>query len=293
MNEILHKRIEMQVIALAHQSIQRIQIRIESATRKWWFFLILLLMQMLPSFTTEPISPEEIGLVVGAVLSEGIVYDVSFLFPVFKLLAIFMIASVFIMKNRVSKLFSVYAGFFYCIVAVLQNVAFTEEFGFAVVTVNLLMFFLVAISWFWEAVAQKNDLSVPQLDYSRTWVIPLAILALWYPINLDTMVLDFNPILFLTSMGGLAFCLMTPMFLSVLIIFYPTINIATMRITSSVGIVISFYNILVNFIMLPESLFWNGILHIPLIVISVYAFILSIRQKTPVQVPTVLESVIV
>ena len=280
------------MIVLAHERIQGIQLRIESATRKWWFFLIVLLMQLLPTFTTVPISPEDAGWVVGAVLSEAIVYDVAFLFPVFKLLAILMIASVVTMKNRVSRYFSVYVGVFYGLAAVLQSVAFTEEFGFAVLTVNLVMFFLVAISWFWEVIAQKNDLGAPQLEYSRTWVIPLAILAFWYPINLDTMMPDFNPILLLTSMAGLAFCLMTPVFLSVLIIFYPTINIATMRITSIVGIVISFYNILVNFIMFPELLFWNGILHIPLIVISVYAFMLSYRQITPVQVRMVLESVI-
>jgi hypothetical protein len=271
------------------EDIEKTQSRLESVTRKWWFFLLLLLMQMIPPITSEPVSPEQAGLVIGAVLSQAIVYDLSLFFPIFKLLSILMIASVFILKNRVTRIFSVYAGVMYVLFAFLQSIAFTEEFGFALVTANLLMFLMVAMTWFWDAVAQRNDLEAPQYESSRVWVIPFAVLAFWYPINLDTMMLDFNPLLFLTNTASLAFCMMTPVFLSVLIFFYPNINIATLRMTSSIGIVISFYNILSNFIMFPELLFWNGILHIPLTIISIYAFILSLRYKTTQQLGTPME----
>ena len=258
-----------------------IQKRIESITQRWWFFLILIIMQMLPPYTIEPVSPEQAGFVIGAVLSEAIVYDLSLFFPVFKVLSILMIALVFILKTRVSRIFSIYVGIMYVLFAFLQSIAFTEEFGFAVVTVNLVMFLMVAMSWFWEAVIQKNKLETPQLERSKIWVIPLAVIAFWYPINLETMLLDFNPLLLLTNVASLAFCMMTPVFLSILILFYPNVNIATMRLTSLIGIVISFYNILTNFIMFPELLFWNGILHIPLMIITVYAFVLSIRHRMP------------
>jgi hypothetical protein len=270
---------------------EKIQKRIESATRKWWFFLILLLLQMLPPFTSEPVSPQQAGLVIGAVLSQAIVYDLSLFFPVFKILSILMIASVFTLNNRVSRIFSVYVGVMYVLFAFLQSIAFTEEFGFSLVTVNLLMFLMVAVIWFWEAVTLKNNLEAPQFERSRVWVIPFAVMAFWYPINIDTMMLDFDPLLLLTNEASLAFCMMTPVFLSILILFYPNINIATLRVTSSIGIVISFYNILTNFVMFPELLFWNGILHIPLTIISVYAFTLSIRHRIPGQLGTLLEVV--
>jgi hypothetical protein len=262
------------------ENIERIQTRVEVVTRRWWFFLILLILQMLPPLTAEPVGSEQAGWLIGAVLSQAIVYDLAPLFPFFKILAILMIVSVFALKTRISRYFSVYVGVFYFLVAFLQSIAFTEEFGFAVVTVNLVMFLIVALTWFWEAIAQKNVFDTPRRDQSTIWVIPLAILAFWYPINTETMALDLNPLLFLTGEAGLAFCMMTPVFLSVLIIFYPNINIVTLRVTSLVGIIISFYNILTNFIMFPALLFWNGILHIPLIVLSVYGFILSLSYGT-------------
>ena len=274
---------------LNSKKLGEIQLRLESVTRRWWFFLILLLMQMLPPITTEIVRPEQAGLVIGAVLSEAIVYDLSLVFPIFKILSILMIASVFVMKNRVTKIFSVYAGVMYVLFAFLQSIAFTEEFGFAVVTVNLLMFLMVSITWFWDAVAARNNFEEPQFDRSRVWVIPFALVAFWYPINVDTMILDFNPVLFLTNGACLAFCMMTPVFLSILILFYPHINIATLRVTSSIGVVISFYNILTNFVMFPELLFWNGILHIPLTIISIYGFVLSVRHKMILQIETPVE----
>ena len=281
----------MLVVAVKLKDTEKTQKRIESVTRKWWFFLILLLLQMLPPFTSEPVSSEQAGLVIGAVLSQAIVYDLSVFFPVFKILSILMIASVFILKTRVSRIFSMYVGVMYVLFAFLQSIAFTEEFGFALVTVNLLMFLMVAMTWFWEAVAQQNDLETPQLERSRIWVIPFAVMAFWYPINVDTMMLDLNPLLLLTNEASLSYCMMTPVFLSILILFYPNINIATLRVTSSIGIVISFYNILMNFIIFPELLFWNGILHIPLTIISIYAFTLSIRHRMPRQLETPLEAV--
>ncbi len=268
------------VVALRSERIEKIQMKLESVTRKWWFFLILLLMQFLPPFTSEPISPDQAGLVIGAVLSEALVYDLSTFFPIFKILSIFMIASVFVFKNRVSQIFSLYVGVMYVLFAFFQSIAFTEEFGLAIVTANLLMFLLVALTWVWEGMVQKSDLETPQLNSGRIWVIPFSLLAFWYPINLDTMMIDLNPLLIFTNVASLAFCMMTPVFLSVLILFYPNINFVTLRMTSSIGIIISVYNILSNFIMFPELLFWNGILHIPLTIISVYAFALSIHHRT-------------
>lgn len=265
---------------MIHSDPEQLQSKFEIITRKWWFFLILLLLQMLPPLTTEPVSSDQAGLVIGAVLSQAIVNDLTILFPIFKILAILMLSSIFILQTKVSRYFSIYVGIFYVLVAFLQSIAFTEEFGFAVVTVNLVMFLMVGVIWFWEAASQRNVFDSPQRGLSRTWVIPFAILALWYPINMETMALDFNPLLLLTSAAGLTFCMMTPVFLSVLIIFYPNINIATMRVTALVGVIIAFYNFLTNFVIFPDLLFWNGLFHIPLTVVSIYALVLSLRYGT-------------
>jgi len=62
---------------------------------------------------------------------------------------------------------------------------------------------------------------------------------------------DLNPVYILTSGGGLAFCMMTPVYLAVLLFFYPEVNMPLMRVTALTGLIIALYNILVNFILLP------------------------------------------
>jgi hypothetical protein len=130
------------------------------------------------------------------------------------------------------------------------------------------MLLVVAAFWFWDVLAQKNEFTpVEQLKW-KYWVIPLAFIAFWYPLNQNTFMPDFNPINLFTNAAGLTFCMMTPVYLAILILHYPQINIATLRVTGLAGIIIAFYNILLNFIMYPDLLWWNGVLHIPLLMIS-------------------------
>ena len=62
--------------------------------------------------------------------------------------------------------------------------------------------------------------------------------------------------------------MMTPVYLAILYLHYPQINLVTLRVTGLAGIIIAVFNILMNFIMFPETLWWNGVLHIPLLMIS-------------------------
>lgn len=51
-------------------------------------------------------------------------------------------------------------------------------------------------------------------------------------------------------------------------------NLAVLRVTSFVGMLIGAVNMLVWFFVMPSA-WWMGVLHIPLVTISVYAFVLS------------------
>jgi len=92
------------------------------------------------------------------------------------------------------------------------------------------------------------------------------------------MMPDFNPLYLLTSGAGLTFCMMTPVYLAVLTLHYPKVNMATMRVTNLVGIIITVYNVVLNFFMEPAILWWNGVLHIPLLCISGYGLCLSLKK---------------
>ena len=100
---------------------------------------------------------------------------------------------------------------------------------------------------------------------------------------LETIKPDFNPIYLFTNQAGLAFCMMTPVYLAILILYYPKVNIPTLRITALSGITIGFWNMVVNFLIKPDILWWNGVLHLPLVFISIYALILSFRKPQLVE----------
>ena len=260
-------------------NLEKIQIKLELITRKWWFFLFFILIQFIPPYASKGFEISEIGVVTGEVLSHSLVYNFSSFYPIFKALPLILVICIILLRNRVTRIFNIYVVSTYFLFAFLQNIAFTERYGLAIITINIVMFLLVALFWIWEAAIQKNDFTSPIKLSKKCWIIPLAFLAFWYPINPETMGPDFNIFYLFTNEAGLTFCMMTPVYISLLILYYPRINLATLRVTSLVGAIIGFYNILTNFIMFPSLLWWNGILHLPLISISTYGLIISLKKK--------------
>jgi hypothetical protein len=74
--------------------------------------------------------------------------------------------------------------------------------------------------------------------------------------------------------AGLTFCMMTPVVLAVLTLFHPTVNLAVLRVTSFAGMLLGAVNLIVWFGVESWG-WWMGVLHIPLVAISVYAFMLA------------------
>jgi len=219
------------------------------------------------------------GEIIGYILGHSVMSSIDFLYPVFKVIPLLLVLSIVLLDNRVARWFNVYTGTSYVLFAFLQSIAITEEYGLSIITNNLIMFLIVAAFWFWEASTQRNDFTPQKQPIWKYWVIPFAFLAFWYPANPITLMPDFNPVYLLTNGAGLAFCMMTPVYLAILTLYYPRINIPTLRVTSIAGTIIGFYNILVNFFMVPSILWWNGLLHIPLITISVYGLMLSFKKR--------------
>jgi len=260
---------------------ENIQGRLELITRKWWFFLIFVLIQFfIPPYASKGFEWSEVGMVTGEVLSNALVYDYPIVYPIFKIIPIVLVLSLIFLKNKANRFFSVYVAISYVLFAFLQSIAVTEKFGLGIITLNLAMFIFVAAFWFWEASIQKNDFTPQKQSMWKYWVIPAAFIAFWYPCSISSAgaVQDFNLIHLLTNEAGLTFCMMTPVYLAILTLYHPNVNMATLRVTSLVGVIIGIYNVLVNFI-LATSLWWNGILHIPLLAVSAYALALSFIKR--------------
>jgi len=257
----------------------------ESITRKWWLFLLIILSQFIPLYTSKGVDITEKGELTSTIIGkDGLIYSYTFVYPIFKIIPIILVFSIFFLRNRIARLFSTYVAITYVLFAFLQNIAVTKEYGLGIVTSNLIVICIVAAFWFWEVMAQKNDFTPQKQPLWKYWVIPFAFLAFWYPANSITFLPDFNPLYIFSNAAGLFFCMMTPVYLAILTFYYPRVNIATLRITSFVGLILAFYNILVNFVMFPDQLWWNGILHIPLISISIYAFALSFLKISLVEI---------
>ena len=248
----------------------------EKITRKWWFFLFFIVLQFVPPYTSKGYEMSQIGIVIGYILSHALIFSYTQFYLVFKVIPILLVILIIIFKNKVSRIFSIYVGFTYVLFAFLQSISVSEKYGVGIVTDNLVMFLIVAIFWFWEAIVNKNDFTPHKRPLWKYWMVPLAILAFWFPLNPATLEPDFNPIYLFSNSAGLAFCLMTPVYLTILILYYPKINRALLRVTSLVGVIIGFYNLLLGFFT-PER-WWLSTLHIPLLVISTYGLVLSFKK---------------
>jgi hypothetical protein len=258
------------------RSIQKTQKVLEAVSRRWWFSLLIFILLFIPSFTEKPHDSRDAAQVVIAVLSHAQIYLLKAAFPLFKLLPLLLLVLLLVFKNRFSRLFSLYVSINFLLVAVLQNTAYTGQYGFTVLIGNVIYSLLIALSWLWESIIQKTDYSTVQTGFRRYWTIPLALLAFWFPIHPETLQPDFNPLYLITSEAGLTFCMLVPIYLTILLLYYPRVNPVTLRITSLAGFFIAIMNV-VQFFILNKGLVWMGILHLPQFFIALYGLILSSR----------------
>lgn len=127
-------------------------------------------------------------------------------------------------------------------------------------------------------------LSNPYISWMIVSDSPMLFISIQFISNLFTLILmspNFNPLFLLTSSGyGLTFCMTTPVFLCLLTLFYPRINEPAYKITAFVGII---YGVLNMPLLFSPYTVWMGVLHFPLLFISIYALILPriLKEKLP------------
>jgi len=140
------------------KDIERIYRKIELITRRWWFlFIFITINTIIPPYASKEFSPHEVGKVTEAILTQAIILSLpSEVYVVFKVVPIILISLIMLIKNKAARLFNVYVAITYILFALLQSIAITEEYGFAVLTGNLVMFMIVSTFWFWESVIHKT-----------------------------------------------------------------------------------------------------------------------------------------
>jgi len=269
------------------RSIENIQSTLEAKTRRWWFFVGMFILQWVAfPYASKNFDFNKYGDIIRHVLSYCFWFSFKPVFPVFQVAAIVFVVMLLIFRNKVGRIFSLYAGICYILFNITQSIAINSpKYGVCIATVNIVMFGLVAGTWIWEAIAGKNDFSKHDRSFWKYLVIPPAVIAFWLPVAMATGKPDFNPVYFLTSGSALTFCLMTPVFMAVLIFFYPRVNMLTLRMTGVVGVIIGLYNVIPKLILGLYSSRWDGILHLPLLILSAIGLVLSMRKHTLGRIP--------
>ena len=249
--------------------------KLKKISARWWFFALLLLAQtVLMPFASRNFAPQDIGRIIPATLAGAPQMQLGDWNILFQSVSLLFLVLLLVFRNRVRTLFNAYVALSYLAFAFIQNVAFTEQYGFSVVTVNLVMFLFVAYVWIREALRPQGSYDFGNFRWKYAWMIALALFAYWCPFTLRGEA-DLDPLHFFTHNTATAFCLTTPAFLTVLTLNLPQVNVVTYRITALVGFIIGCYNM--GSFFNPGTV-WLGFVHLPLLLISLYCAVLSYRH---------------
>jgi hypothetical protein len=252
---------------------------VERAAQHWWFYLILTLLFVVPTYTTRPLNPQETPKLVIEVLSHALIYQASFMFPLFKLVPLVVIALLVARPKLFTPVFYAWAALNLLLLAVFQNMADTPTYGFSLLIGNLILYTFTSLLFCWAAFSLKEPLQFEKLPWWRYWVVPLALLAFWFPVNTSLAVPspDFAPAGLFLNEAGLTACMMLPVYLAVLTLASSGVDSAVLRIAGFIGAITGLLNV-TEFFMNASYGWWMGIVHLPLLLISIYAFVLGIRK---------------
>ncbi len=260
--------------------------------RRWFYpvvFVLLLILSMLPPITQVPYDSRDTQDVIMSILMVSIEPYKAWGW-VFHIATLALIALVALIDKKgkqsdslrqevAGRAVAAYFGVNYLIIAAMQTNAVTEAYGFAVQTGALIAEALLGLLWLWVAWRDKLQASFEDVPRWRWVLLPLALLVFWSPISIEgsRVVPTFDPLLLLTSPDyGLTYCFMTPVFLFLLILFYPNVDTFAFRVTAFNGLIYGLLNLMHWF---NPDMVWMGMMHIPLLVIPLVALLMPVLER--------------
>ena len=244
--------------------------RAKQKRRRWLYpvvYALFVIINFLPLYTQKPYAPQDTQDVILNLLMVSI-DPYRQLGPVFHIATLLIVVLIAVFEEKMGRILAAYMGLDYLIIAFAQTMGMTEKYGFVIQTGSLITSALLGIAWIVVAVRGTLEPSYRNVPSLRYVLLPFALLAFWSPYN-SAVQPDFNPVLLMTSPDyGLAFCFTTPVFLFLLILFYPKVNAFAYRITAFNGLLYGLFNLTHFF---NPQLRWMGILHLPLLIISLCA----------------------
>lgn len=249
--------------------------------RKWFYplvYFLLVVISFLPLYTEQPYDPRNTSQVIFEILQRATLPYAAWGW-VFHLGTLAVIGFSMWKPAPGGRVMAAYFGLNYLVIAATQTRAQTPTYGVAVHTGALVAGVLLALLWLWVAWQGSLRIDWQSIPRWRWLLLPFALLVFWSPLRFDgTSVLpDFNPLLLLTSPDyGLAYCFMTPVFLFLLILAWPQVDVFALRVTAFNGLLYGLFNL--NHWAAPERI-WLGVMHLPLLVLPIVALWLAQSQR--------------
>ena len=241
--------------------------------RKWLYpaiYALFVIINAIPPYAEKPFAPQDTQDVILNLLMIS-TEPYKALGPIFHVGTVLIVVLIAVFEKRMGRVLAAYMGVNYLVIGFVQTMGRTEKYGFVIHSGALLTSLLLGITWIVVALRTELETSFRNVPWHRYLLLPLALLAFWAPYDAQVKPY-FNPLLLLTSPDyGLTFCFATPVFLFLLILFYPKVNAWAYRITAFNGFLYGLVNMTHFF---DPKLRWMGVLHLPLLIISLYALML-------------------
>jgi hypothetical protein len=254
--------------------------RLPLTDRKWFYplvYFLLVMVAFLPLYTERPYDPRQTSQVFYEVLQRSIEPYAAWGW-VFHLLTLGVIALALWRPSAGGRALTLTFGLNYFVIAATQTQAVTPSYGFTLLTGALLACILQGCLWLWVAWKGEVFFSWGAIPSWRWAFLPPALLVFWAPMRLDGDVVlpDFNPLLLFTTPNySFAYCFVTPVLLFLLMLAYPAVNHFAFRVTAFNGLLYGLFNL--N-LWSSAATRWLGVLHLPLLIISLVALLLSQRR---------------
>lgn len=237
-----------------------------------WFRLVLVACFFVPAVSASPYDPAETPAVVQAVLQDPLIVTIPALLPIAKVLLAVVAALPFIgIRWAGSGVLAYYAGVL-VVVAFLQNMSVTNDFGAVWLVGNTATQLVVAVACIVDVSQGRTRLDRASLRPRRLWLLLPMALALLMPYA----VVDGHPAPSAASIlwneSGLTYCMITPVVLGLFLIFPDGVDRRTLSVASFVGVIFAVINIVVWFLASPLD-WWMGVLHIPLMITATFGLI--------------------
>lgn len=248
---------------------------------KIWFKVFLTVLIFLPSYTEVGFDPANTTDVIASVMKHPLIISTEWFLPIAKLLLLAVIISSFIFAQISKRLLLGYYTFILLIVGIFQNMAYTHDYGFVWLIGNTLIQFAVLGYCLFDVIKSKTEIKKENLNKRRLWIVVPMLLAFLMPysINSENYVFPAFNSNVLINEAGVTYCMITPVVIGNLLLFSKGVNKSTLSVISYVGFIFGLLNMMTWFGLQIEN-WWMGVLHLPLMILSIYGMVVSNREQT-------------